>query len=242
MAPQAPRRQINANDDPVPEGKKYSAFLIDEVMPFIKDVRSHVDRSRAHRHWRIIVRRCHQRVHSRSAPRRVRSPCRWRARCSGSTRFQLIADAPKRARLAEMNLPAVGTNEDSRPGRQRVEAARRARHHRHLRSDGDGRAAHEMPPCNTRDSTPLDVVCRWTCATHTAGAWACLTARRADLSLRGGVATPRLMLAGSLSRVRGAFCSTACQSLRRSTTAISGAARTRHDRGRRAARARVARS
>ena len=169
--PDSATAQINADYDPAPEGKKYPAFLIDEVMPFInKSYRTLTDPAHTgiggSSYGGVIS------VYTVEARPGVFGRLLAESTVFRVYGFQLIANAPSVHVWPERIFLAVGTNEDSRPG---CDASKRpAARDTTGTFDEMVTGALRMHAALQRaglDSTRLKLVVA-PCATHTAGAWA----------------------------------------------------------------------
>jgi predicted alpha/beta superfamily hydrolase len=169
--PDSATAKINPSYDPAPEGKRYPAFLIDEVMPFINQS------------YRTLTDPAHTGIGGSSYGGVISvytvetRPGVFGRLLAESTvyrvfGFQLLDDAKRVHVWPGRIFLAVGTNEDSRPG---CDASKRA-----AARDTTGTfdemvtGALRMHAALQRaglDSTRLKLVVA-PCATHTAGAWA----------------------------------------------------------------------
>jgi predicted alpha/beta superfamily hydrolase len=169
--PDSATAKINPNYDPAPEGKRYPAFLVDEVMPFIN------------RTYRTLTDPAHTGIGG-SSYGGVISVYTVEARPGVFGRllaestvfrvhgFQLIADA-KTVRVWPGRIYlAVGTNEDSRPGcdASKQPAARDTTGQFDEMVTGVLRMNGALQRAGL-ESTRIKLVIV-PCATHTAGAWA----------------------------------------------------------------------
>ena len=169
--PDTATAKINPHYDPAPQGKRYPAFLVDEVMPLINGT------------YRTLTDSAHTGIGG-SSYGGVISMYTVQARPGVFGRllaestvfrvfgFQLIADATAVRQWPERIFLAVGTNEDNRPD---CDAS-------HVPAAGDTTGAfdemvtgvlriHALLRRAGLDSTRMKLVIA-PCGTHTAGAWA----------------------------------------------------------------------